>query len=58
MNITEVRNESYTNENRSMNVSDLNSSMFEMYIVPWNHRDLEDGFKLSDLNFTWECVYF
>ena len=42
----------------SMNISDLNSSFFEMYIIPAEDRHLSDHFPLYKLNFTWEIVYF
>lgn len=55
-NIAEVPREKYGR--MAMNISDLNTTMFEMYIIPWNHREDANGFKLYKLNFTWECVYF
>ena len=46
-------------EKKSMNVSDLNSSFFEMYIIPADDRHLKvDNFPLYKLNFTWEVVYW
>ena len=42
-----------------MNVSDLNSSFFEMYIIPAEDRHIEyENFPLYKLNFTWEVVYY
>jgi len=29
-----------------------------MYINPYNSRQLDNGFNISKLNFTWEIVFF
>ena len=41
-----------------LNVSDLNSSHLEMFIIPRDDRHKEQGFELEWLNFTWEVVFF
>jgi hypothetical protein len=42
----------------SVNMTDLNETQLELYIWPYNNRQLEEGFNLSKLNFTWEVVGF
>lgn len=41
-----------------MNVTDLNSTHLEMYIIPRDERHLDPGFQLNWLNFTWEVVFY
>ena len=36
----------------------MNNTQIEMYINPYNDRQLEEGFNISKLNFTWEIVSF
>jgi len=41
------------------NISLLNSTLIDMYLVPANNRHLEDpAFNISNLNFTWDTVSF
>lgn len=41
----------------SMNVTDLNSTHLDMYIIPaQNRHQTTRGFNISSLNFTWEAV--
>ena len=43
----------------SMNISDINSTYLEMYVIPSEDRHLNTpNFPLYKLNFTWEIVYF
>ena len=43
----------------SMNISDINSTYLEMYIIPGEDRHLNTpDFPFYKLNFTWEIVYF
>jgi len=45
--------------NTKYNMSLLNSSMIDMYVIPINDRHKEDpAFNLSKLNFTWTVVSF
>ena len=40
-----------------MNITDLNSTHLEMYIIPARNRhQTTRGFNISKLNFTWETV--
>ena len=41
-----------------MNVSDLNRTHLEMFIIPRDNRHRDPGFQLEWLNFTWEVVFY
>ena len=38
-----------------LNVTDLNETNIEIYIIPSNNRHLDNKFNLSKLNLTWEA---
>ena len=43
----------------NFNLSQLNSSIIDIYMVPANQRHLEEqNFNMSQLNFTWEVESF
>ena len=39
-----------------LNVTDLNETNIEIYIIPSNNRHLDNKFNLTKLNLTWEAV--
>ena len=41
-----------------LNISDINETFLELYIIPKKDRHLEEGYNISKLNFTWEVVHY
>ena len=36
----------------------LNGTIMDLYLVPANNRDQDEGFELSSLNFTWNVTKY
>jgi hypothetical protein len=41
-----------------INVTWINTTNLDLYIVPADNRDQEEGFDLSSVNFTWTVVEY
>jgi hypothetical protein len=41
-----------------LNISDINSTYIDMYVIPADDRNQDEDFQWSSVNFTWETVEF
>ena len=41
-----------------INVTSINITHLDLYIVPADDRDQDEGFELSSVNFTWKVVEY
>jgi len=42
----------------TINLTQVNTTMIDIYIVPAENRHLSDGFNITKLNFTWNATEF